>query len=100
VKLSGSFFSRTEVKHMLWIFFIVCSRYLGHPDLIPIRTDEFTFGVRMLHRLSTKINEKWGETIADVYHRNAPAGAICRQVAIFNKFSLFNDNHEVWYHID
>jgi hypothetical protein len=54
----------------------------------------------MLHRLSTKINEKWGETIADVYHRNAPAGAICRQVAIFNKFSLFNDNHEVWYHID
>jgi sphingomyelin phosphodiesterase 4 len=53
---------------------------LGHPDLIPIRTDEFTLVVRLLHKLSIKINQKWGETISDFYHRTSPAGALCRQI--------------------
>ena len=63
-----------------FIFFLNFCRYLGHPDLIPIRTDEFTLGVRLLHRLSEKINERWGETISDFYHRTSPAGALCRQI--------------------
>lgn len=31
-------------------------KYTGDPDLIPIRKDEFTFLVRFLYKLSTKLN--------------------------------------------
>ena len=56
-------------------------RYVGNPDLIPIRTDEFGFLVRLLHKISSNINDRYGDSINDVYQRRSPAGAICRQVS-------------------
>ena len=59
----------------------VRSKYLGHPDLVPIRSDEVTFLVRFLHQLSEWINGRFGASIEETYHRSDLIGSVFREIA-------------------
>ena len=66
---------------LLWYQFSKTSmsfffRYQGNPDLLPIRSDEFTFLVRTLHLLSGWINTQFSKNIHEAYHRNNYLGTI------------------------
>merc|ERR1719232_746516 len=56
-----------------------CS-YQGNPDLLPIRSDEFTFLVRIFHLISGWINSKFSSNIHEAYHRNDFIGSIMREI--------------------
>lgn len=57
------------------------NKYLGNPDLIPIRSDEVAFLVRLLHLISIWINGKFTENIEETYHRDDFMGMFFREIA-------------------
>ena len=57
------------------------TQYRGHPDLLPIRSDEIGFLVRLMYQLSCWINSKWSEKIEDTYYRTDFVGLLFREVA-------------------
>ncbi|XP_038059464.1 sphingomyelin phosphodiesterase 4-like isoform X2 [Patiria miniata] len=53
--------------------------YQGDPDLQPIRSYENAFLVRRLYKLSTSINDTFGNKIQELYHRPDFTGAVAKQ---------------------
>ena len=59
----------------------VHNKYDGHPDKLPIRSDEFRFMVRILLYISNQINKKWRSNIERWYNRRPGfAYAVFRQL--------------------
>ncbi len=56
-------------------------KYQGNPDLVPIRSDEIPFLVRMLHCISVWINARFASLVEDTYHRHDVVGSIFREIA-------------------
>merc|ERR1712135_222265 len=54
--------------------------YRGNPDTKPICSYEVTFLVRMLHQISSNINEKFGADLEKSYNRSDFTGKVFRQV--------------------
>jgi len=54
--------------------------YRGNPDTKPICSYEVTFLVRMLHQISSNINEKFGAELEKSYNRSDFTGKVFRQV--------------------
>ena len=59
----------------------VRSKYLGHPDLVPIRSDEVAFLVRILHQISEWINGRFACSIEETYQRSDLVGSVFREIA-------------------
>ncbi|KAF7277955.1 hypothetical protein GWI33_009070 [Rhynchophorus ferrugineus] len=55
-------------------------KYDGDPDLLPIRSDECAFLVRMLYQLALYINENFGDKFYYFYHNPSFWGRLCRQI--------------------
>lgn len=73
--------SPAQRKGILNRKFKVSGVYQGNPDLVPIRSDEVTFLVRMLHILSIWTNKKFSTVIEETYFREDIVGAIFRELA-------------------
>ncbi|XP_076364316.1 sphingomyelin phosphodiesterase 4-like isoform X2 [Tachypleus tridentatus] len=54
--------------------------YQGNPDLQPVRSFEVAFLVRLLHHVSTVLNEKYGVELYDLYYRDSLLGQLARQL--------------------
>ncbi|XP_067005119.2 sphingomyelin phosphodiesterase 4 [Anabrus simplex] len=54
--------------------------YQGNPDLMPIMSNECAFLVRMLHKIATKINNKFSLEISQLFHRPGFVGGVARQI--------------------
>lgn len=54
--------------------------YMGNPDLMPIASYESTILVRILHQISTKINELYEPTFANLWNRQDIWGYAAREV--------------------
>ena len=59
----------------------VQNKYLGNPDLVPIRSDEVAVLVRALYQISQRINGKFANVIEETYHRNDLVGSVFREIA-------------------
>ncbi|XP_026291595.1 sphingomyelin phosphodiesterase 4 isoform X2 [Frankliniella occidentalis] len=55
-------------------------QYEGDPDLIPIRSDESEFLVRLLYQVASKLNEMYCSEMARLYHREDVWGRVARQI--------------------
>lgn len=55
-------------------------QYEGDPDLVPIRNDENEFLVRLLHQVSSRLNEMYCSDMARLYHRDDVWGRVARQI--------------------
>ncbi|XP_055606110.1 sphingomyelin phosphodiesterase 4 [Uranotaenia lowii] len=55
-------------------------QYTGDPALLPIRANEFTFLVRFLHQLSSKLNLMFGQEMDLLWNRQDLWGKLSRQV--------------------
>ncbi|KAB0794693.1 hypothetical protein PPYR_11532 [Photinus pyralis] len=55
-------------------------KYEGDPDLRPIQSHEVKALVRMLYRLSVKVNSKYGSEMRDWYNTNTWLGFFLRQI--------------------
>ncbi|XP_065075055.1 sphingomyelin phosphodiesterase 4 [Ochlerotatus camptorhynchus] len=75
--LSGQSFSLTPQQMKLRKNTL---RYTGDPALLPIASTEFTFLVRFLHQLSSKVNLMFGGEMNDLWNRNDLWGKLSRQV--------------------
>lgn len=75
--LSGQSFSLTP-QQMKLRKNTLC--YTGDPALLPIASTEFTFLVRFLHQLSSKLNLMFGGEMNDLWNRNDLWGKLSRQV--------------------
>ncbi|XP_041977884.1 sphingomyelin phosphodiesterase 4 [Aricia agestis] len=54
--------------------------YMGDPDLMPIMTYENTILVRIMHQISTRLNELYGEEFSRMYSRNDFLGYVSREI--------------------
>ena len=61
--------------------FKASGKYQGHPDLVPIRSDEFPVVVRLLHIISLWINTKFGPFVEETYYRQDLIGGLFREFA-------------------
>jgi sphingomyelin phosphodiesterase 4 len=57
-----------------------CIKYEGDPDLQPIKSTENAFLVRLLHQVSSKLNEVYTLEMCHFYEQNGLLGCIARQV--------------------
>ncbi|XP_056639509.1 sphingomyelin phosphodiesterase 4 isoform X1 [Diorhabda sublineata] len=55
-------------------------RYEGDPDLKPIQSYENAFLVRILYQIASKINEMYGPTFYQLYHRASFMGKLSREI--------------------
>jgi sphingomyelin phosphodiesterase 4 len=74
--------SPIQRRGLLYKRFKPDGKYRGNPDLLPIRSDEVAFLVRLLHKISVRINTKWAGKIEDFYNRGDFFGSIFREVAM------------------
>nr|CAD7593781.1 unnamed protein product [Timema genevievae] len=54
--------------------------YERDPDLLPIRSSEIVFLVRLLHQYSCRLNELYSVEMVSLYHRQDFLGRLARQV--------------------
>ena len=72
--------SPTQRKGILYKKFKSNCKYQGNPDLLPIRSDEFTYLVRILHMVSVWINTKFSNSLQEAYHRKDFVGSVMREL--------------------
>ncbi|XP_034252630.1 sphingomyelin phosphodiesterase 4 isoform X2 [Thrips palmi] len=55
-------------------------QYDGDPDVLPIRSDESEFLVRLLHQVASRLNEMYCSEMARLYHSDGVWGRVARQL--------------------